>query len=49
MALSHSEDQVDNPPEDKDEKEARCVGKSGEAPRPIYDCPPLRGFAMLSG
>ena len=47
--LPHGEDHVDNPPDDKDENEARRVGESGKAPRPIYDHPPLGGAATLGG
>ncbi len=46
IALSHGEDDVDNSPDDKDEDEAGCVGKSSEAPRPIYDRPPPGGVAI---
>ena len=34
ITLAHCEDHIDDSPEDKDDKEARCVSESGEAPGP---------------
>ena len=45
--LLHGEGHVDNPPDDKDKNEARCVGEPGKVSRLIY--PPVGGAAMLGG
>ena len=44
-ALLHGEGHVDNPPDDKDENEARRVGDPGKMLRR----PPVGGAVMLGG
>jgi len=36
--LAHCEDHIDDPPEDKDDKEARSVSESGGAPGLEFEC-----------